>query len=133
VLPLITVAVLALLVTLEIIYRVIKHSDTLAISTSVVNGVSVAWFLLLTILNRKTRFATWLVCPSLTALSYYYLTFVDYDSSSATIFYKVIVGITMTFLYLVLLNESWVVSTIVYVPFLIYFMYVTGKNMVENT
>lgn len=72
------------------------------------------------------------MCPSLTALSYYYFTFVDYDQSSSTIFYKVIVGITMTFLFLVLLNESWFISTIVYVPFLAYFMVVTGEVMVKN-
>lgn len=132
VLPIITSAVLVLFVVLEIIYRGVKHTGSLAISTSIVNGCSVVWFLLLSILNLKTRVASWLVCPSLTALSYYYVAFVDYDSSSATIFYKVIVGITMTFLYLVLLNESWLISTIVYIPFLVYFMHVTGNDMVEN-
>jgi hypothetical protein len=126
VLPIITTAILVLLVVLEIIYRAVKHSNSLSITTSIVNGVSVLWFLILTFLNRKTRIATWLVCPSLTAFSYYYFAFVDYDSSSATIFYKVIVGITMTFLFLVLLNESWIISTVVYVPFLVYFMHKTG-------
>ena len=109
-----------------------KHSDSLSISTSVVNAVAVAWFLFLTFLNRKKRVATWLVCPSLIAFSYYYFAFVDYDGSSGTIFYKVIVGITMTFFFLVILNEFWLFSTIVYIPFLCYFMYVTGNNMVES-
>ena len=132
VLPVITLAALALLITLEVIYRAVQKSNSYSMSTSIVNGVAVAWFLFLTILNRKTKVATWLVCPSLIAYSYYYFAFVDYDNSNTTIFYKVIVGITMTFFFLVILNESWLISTIVYIPFLCYFMYVTGNSVVEN-
>ena len=132
VLPIITLAALALLITLEVIYRVVQKSNSYPMSTTIVNGVAVAWFLFLTILNRKTKVATWLVCPSLIAYSYYYFAFVDYDNSNTTIFYKVIVGITMTFFFLVILNESWLISTLVYIPFLCYFMYVTGNSMVEN-
>lgn len=83
-------------------------------------------------MNTKSKLATWLVCPSLTAFSYYYFAFVDYDSSSTTIFYKVIVGITMNFMFLVLLNESWIISTVVYVPFLVYFMFKTGNDIVDH-
>jgi hypothetical protein len=132
ILPIITVAVAALLVAIEVIYRVVKHSDALSLTTSIVNGSTLAWFILLTILNRRTRVATWLVCPSLTAFSYYYFAFVDYDGSDASIFYKVIVGISMTFFYLVVLNESWVFSTSVYIPFLVYFMLITGNDMIVN-
>lgn len=121
-----------LLVVLEVIYKTKKYSASLSKTTSIVNGVSVAWFLFLTILNRKTQVATWFVCPSLTALSYYYFAFVDYDGSNVSIFYKVIVGISMTFFFLVVLSESWIISTLVYAPFLSYFMWKTGKDMIES-
>lgn len=101
----IVAAISVLLITLEIIFRAVKHSDSYPISTTIVNAATLAWFIVLTLLNKKTRIASWLVCPSLTAFSYYYFTFVDYDGSSATIFYKVIVGISMTFFFLVILNE----------------------------
>jgi len=71
-----------------------------------------------------------MVCPSLIAYAYYYFAFVDYDSSNTSIFYKVIVGITLTFFFLVILNEFWLLSTLIYIPFLSYFMYVTGNDMV---
>ena len=98
--------------------------------THVVNGVAVVVFFLLWLLVKYFAICTWFVCPLLTAYAYYYFAFVDYDGSVVSIYYTLIVGITSTFFILVIFNEAWLLSTVIYAPLLAYYMYKTGEDMV---
>lgn len=98
--------------------------------THYVNGGATIIFMLLWLLCRKFVIFTWFVCPILTAFAFYYFAIVDYDGSIVSIYYTLIVGITCTFFILVVFNESWLLSTIVYAPLLAYYMHKTGKDMV---
>ena len=99
------------------------------------HGVNVACtilYLLLWLILKRSYVATYFVCPLLTAYSFYYFAFVDYDGSSLSIYYTMIVGITSSFFILIIFNESWLLSTLVYSPLVSYYMYKTGIDMVGN-
>lgn len=115
----------ALLIVLDIMEE--YNGDT---GTHIVNGVSVLVFFLLWILVHKFAICTWFVCPLLTAYSFYYFAIVDYDETAVSIYYTLIVGITSTFFILVIFNEAWLLSSLVYAPLLAYYMHKTGKDMV---
>ena len=99
-------------------------------ATHIVNIVAVVIFFLLWLTVKYFHFCTYLVCPLLTAYAYYYFAMVDYDGSVVSIYYTLIVGITSTFFILIIFNEAWLLSTVVYAPLLGYYMYKTGEDMV---
>ena len=98
--------------------------------THIVNGSAVFIFFMLWLLVRKFAICSWFVCPMMTAFAFYYFAMVDYDGSTVSIYYTMIVGITSTLFILVMFNESWLLSTIVYAPCLAYYMYKTREDMV---
>lgn len=85
---------LALLITVEVVYRQIDDSQH-KVATTIVNAVSVGWFFTLTILTRCCISISNLVCPSLVALLFYYIIWIDYDAVNTSIYYKTVVGITI--------------------------------------
>ena len=97
--------------------------------THIVNGGGVFVFFLLWVLIRKFAICSWFVCPLLTAFAFYYFAIVDYDGTAISIYYTMIVGITSSLFILVMFNESWLLSTIVYAPLLAYYMYKTGDDL----
>ena len=98
-------------------------------ATHIVNGCGVFVFFLLWVLIRKFAICSWFVCPLLTAFAFYYFAIVDYDGTAISIYYTMIVGITSSLFILVMFNESWLLSTIVYAPLLAYYMYKTGDDL----
>lgn len=132
VMPMITMACLTLLICIEILYRGFELGD-LSAATTIINATSVLWFAFLTCTTRRWIKFTWLVCPSLIALVFYYLIWVDYDSVNASIYYKTVLGITVCFFLLVVFNEVWLLSTLAYAPFAVYFMHKTGDDMLRGT
>lgn len=132
VLPLITAALTVLLIAIEVIYRIYEQGE-IEIATSVVNSVAVSWFGLLTVFSRCKQNLTRLVCPSLIALVFYYVTWIDYDTVNVSIYYKTVLGITICFFLLVVFNEAWLVTTLVYSPFAVYFMYKSGQDMLQDS
>ena len=131
VLPLITFATIALLVAIEVIYRVLKMAEPNDVTT-IVNSCAVAWFIFLTLVSRCYVWMTKLVCPTLIALVFYYIIWVEYDEIMVTIFYKTMVGITILFFLLVIFNEAWLLTCLVYWPFVCYFMYKSGEDMLRD-
>lgn len=120
-----TITLIALTLALELLYRVYEYGelDSKTITTTtIVNVVAVVIYLILTFMMRCTIVASWFVCPTLTALTYYYFAFVDYDATDVSIYYSTIAGITVTFFLLIVFNEVWLFSTIVYAPMLVIFM-----------
>ena len=97
--------------------------------THIVNGGGVFVFFLLWVLIRKFAICSWFVCPLLTAFAFYYFAIVDYDGTAISIYYTMIVGITSSLFILVMFNESWLLSTVVYAPLLAYYMYKTGDDL----
>jgi len=69
------------------------------------------------------------VCPFLTIYVFYYLAFLDYDSANTGIFYSLVVAVAACYYLLVIFNETWLISTGVFAPQLIYFLWRTGNNM----
>jgi hypothetical protein len=100
--------------------------------THIVNGAATFVFFVLWLLVRKYAVCSWFVCPLLTAYAFYYFAMVDYDGSVVSIYYTMIVGITSTYFILVVFNESWLLSTVVYAPLLGYYMWKTGEDMVGD-
>ena len=120
---------LILLTSGLIVLDVMEYIETNT-TTHIVNGSAVAIFFLLWVFVQKFATSSWFVCPMLTALAFYYFAMVDYDGSVIAIYYTMIVGITTTLFILVIFNESWLLSTIVYGPMLGFYMYKTGEDMV---
>lgn len=131
VLPLVTFATIALLVAIEVIYRVLEMAEA-SMTTTIVNSCTVGWFIFLTVFSRCWSWLTKLVCPSLIALVFYYIIWVEYDKIMVTIFYKTMVGVTILFFLLVIFNEAWFLTCIVYWPFMCYFMYKSGEDMLRE-
>lgn len=98
--------------------------------THYVNLASALGFLILWLLVKRVFFFTMLVCPLLTCLAFYYFAMVDYDGSTASIYYTTIVGITSSLFLLIVFSEQWFISTLTYAPLLTYYMWKTGKDMV---
>lgn len=94
-------------------------------------AVTILWIVLWFILKRSFA-STYFVCPVLTAYSFYYFAFVDYDGSSLSIYYTMIVGITSSYFILIIFNEFWLLSSLVYSPMVCYYMYKTGIDMVGS-
>ena len=128
-LPVIAFGLLSLLITIEIVYRGAKLGNLLS-RTSIINAVAVVFFITLNIVNRRNHiYPSWLVCPGLNAFIFYYVDFVDYDGSDLSILYKMVLGITLSFFLLIFFSEQWLISTIVYIPFMVTFMWRSGKIM----
>ncbi len=84
--PIIATMLLVLAATLEIMYRALSYGE-ISISTSIINwGVFVS-FVVLSIVVRKLIFTSFLICPLLTGLAFYYFAFLEFDNNEATIFY----------------------------------------------
>ena len=98
--------------------------------THVINIACTVLYLVLWLLIKRTHAAAYFICPILTAYAFYYFAFVDYDGSSLSIYYTMIVGITSSFFILIIFNESWVISSMVYSPLVCFYMFKTGKDMV---
>jgi hypothetical protein len=64
-------------------------------------------------------------------MTYYYFAVIDYDGTVTSIYYSLVVGITTTFFILITFNESWLVSTVVYSPCLVFYMEKTGEDLVD--
>ena len=111
-----------------IVLDVLEQFDS-EMMTHIVNGSGVFVFFLLWVLVRKYAICSWFVCPLLTAFAFYYFAIVDYDGTAISIYYTMIVGITSSLFILVMFNESWLLSTVVYAPLLAYYMYKTGDDM----
>ena len=112
-----------------VVLDVLEHFDA-DLTMHIVNGSAVAVFFLLWLLVRKFAIFSWFICPMLTAFAFYYFAIVDYDGSVVSIYYTMIVGITSTLFILVIFNESWLLSTVIYAPALGYYMWKTGEDMV---
>ena len=117
--------------TLVVLDKVVKTYEG-DLTTHIVNGAAVVIFFLLWLFVRKFTICSWFVCPLMTAYAFYYFAIVDYDGSIVSIYYTLIVGITSSFFILVIFNESWLLSSVVYAPLLSYYMWKTGEDMVGD-
>ena len=70
--------------------------------THVINIACTVLYLVLWLLIKRTHAAAYFICPILTAYAFYYFAFVDYDGSSLSIYYTMIVGITSSFFILII-------------------------------
>lgn len=122
------------MVVITVAVFVLGSNEEYAQSTTT-HGVNIACtllFLVLWLILKRSYVAAYFVCPVLTAYCFYYFAFVDYDGSSLSIYYTMIVGITSSFFILIIFNESWLLSVLVYSPMVSYYMYKTGIDMVGN-
>lgn len=123
---------MVLTVGLGVLEMVAEHIYKANINTHFVNATAAVLFFLIWLFVRKFIIFSWFVCPLLTAFTFYYFAMVDYDGSVVSIYYTLIVGITSTFFILVIFNESWMLSTVVYAPLLAYYMKKTGDDMIVD-
>jgi len=75
--PVITVMLFLMSLVSEIIYRGIGYAE-ITIYTSIINWAVTALFLAMCFLVRRFIFFSWLVCPLLTLLAFYYFAFIDF-------------------------------------------------------
>lgn len=128
-LPVILAMAICLTAALEVAYRGMSVGE-IEMGTSIVNVVTVVILLGLTIAVRFRFEASYLVNPTLTAFTYFYLSMVDYDGVNVSVYYSVIVGITVSYFLLTIFNEMWLLSLITYAPLLAWFMWKTGEDMI---
>lgn len=122
-LPVVTFALALISVMIEINLRMAfdqELRETRYIST--INWSSLTLFCIITCLHRRWATLHIFVCPLLTALTFLYVCYLDYDYTMGSIYYSIIVGFTISFFVLVIFNESWIMSTMVYSVFLSYSM-----------
>lgn len=77
--PIIATLLLILAVIMEILYRALDFGKISNV-TSGINWGAFSIFIILSFIIRKKHmvWSSWLVCPLLTLLAYYYFAFVDY-------------------------------------------------------
>jgi len=131
IMPVVTLTMLLLSLMMEYFQRNLGTKVITELTTTV-NWLAVLIFLALTLSLRRCAPAAWFVCPTLTALTFYYFAVVDYDGTQTSIYYTMIVGITVSFFILSVFNEVWLISAAVYTPLLAYYMWKTGRDMVGN-
>jgi hypothetical protein len=78
--PVVTMTMFILAFLLELMARRMGKEIITELTTTV-NWLSVLVFLALTLSLRKCAPAAWFVCPTLTALTFYYFAVVDYDGT----------------------------------------------------
>jgi hypothetical protein len=115
VMPVIAFTAFLLFASLEVLYRLLEMGQVDAMN-SLVNGSCVALLILLAILVRCWYGFCCLVNPVLTCFALYFIAELDYDGVNVSIYYSVVVGITISFFFLVYFNEIWLVSTVIYAP-----------------
>src|SRR5947208_11974210 len=76
--PILTLIILCLSITIECLYRAGKYGD-ITILTSCINWGAFLAFIVLSILVRYVWYASWLICPILTSLTFYYFAYIDYE------------------------------------------------------
>lgn len=77
--PIIAVLLLILAIVMEIMYRALDYGKISNVTTGINWGVFGAFVILSFIIRKKHMvWSSWLVCPLLTILAYYYFAFVDY-------------------------------------------------------
>ena len=88
--PVITMMLLLLAASLEAVYRFMDLGVEFELPTyiSLVNWIFLLVFILMTVLHSRWFWMQALVCPSLTALLFLYLSFVDYDYTMGSIYYS---------------------------------------------
>ena len=122
-LPVVTFALALISVMIEINFRMAFDQELRQTSyISTINWSSLTLFCIITCLHRRWATLHILVCPLLTALTFLYVCYLDYDYTMGSIYYSIIVGFTISFFVLVIFNESWIMSTMVYSVFLSYSM-----------
>jgi hypothetical protein len=100
-----------------VIYRGLKLADPngeLSWITSVVNWGYLVLFIVLSLLIRRWTWPSWLVCPLLTLLVFYYFAFVDFQRTAAVLYFTLVIAFTTAFLFVVIFNEQWIVSTLAF-------------------
>ena len=95
-------------------------------NVTLVNIGALIVFGLLSCLVRISHTASWFVCPIITALSFYYFAWLDFDAENISSNYTMAVGVSVCFFILIVFNEVWLISTAVYTPLLAYYMWKMG-------
>jgi hypothetical protein len=119
--PVIALTAFLLVASLEALYRLFDMGEISEMNT-IVNGSFAVALILLALLVRCWYGFCCLVNPVLTCFALYFIAELDYDGVNVSIYYSVVVGTTVSFFFLVYFNEIWLVSTLVYAPFMGYLM-----------
>lgn len=131
-LPILTGLFLLLSLGLEVIYRLnFFNAGELTLTTTIVNWTITLIFFILSFLIRKFNYVHWLVCPLLTAFTFYYVTFNDYEGSVMGIFTTSCFGLTALLYIQVMFSEVWLLSTLTFAPLISFYMYKTSQSLKE--
>ena len=103
-----------------------ESSESLAASVNYVNIGMTIFFGLLTWLVRCSTLATWFICPSITAIAFYYFAFLEHSAGDVASIFSIVVAMSTIFFILILFNEVWLISTSVYAPLLAFYMHKMG-------
>ena len=90
-----------------------------------VNQINILAILLLAGISLGVRYshkATWLVSPLLTGICFYYFSWVDFDPQTVTQVFTSLIAVSCAFFIAVLFNETWLISTALYLPMLGFYM-----------
>jgi hypothetical protein len=114
-LPIITMMLFALSMTMEIFYRILFHEDQISLVTSIINWSIFGIFLIMSIIERYIYWTSIFVNPLLQFFSYYYLTYIDFDDLSDGLiyfwyffflpFYRVLIAISTAYFILMFFND----------------------------
>ena len=86
-LPIVTTMLLFLAGTLEVMYRVLRMG-TLPEYLSIVNWACIGTLLFVSIFHSRCTSLQKLICPLLTAMTFLYVSFIDYDYTMGSIYYS---------------------------------------------
>lgn len=83
-------------------------------------------------LVRFSTIAQWFICPALTCLAFYFFAFLDFNEGSVATVFTIVVAINTTYFILVIFNEVWLISAVVYAPLLAQYMLKMGDGFAKD-
>ena len=84
----------------------------------------------LTCLVRCSHVACWFVSPLLTVMCFFYLSILEYEPENVSPKFAVVAAISVSYFITTIFNEVWLISTVVYLPLVAYYMATLGKDYV---
>lgn len=81
---------------------------------------------------RFSPIAQVFTCPAVTGLAFYFFAFLDFNEGSVATVFTIVVAINTVYFILVIFNEVWLISTVVYAPLLAQYMWKLGEGFAKN-
>ena len=113
--------------------RTRANVSTLESHVGQVNMLFCALLIVISCLVRCTHVACWFVSPLLTIMAFFYFTFVDFEQENVSRTFTVVACISVSYFITVIFGEVWLISTVVYLPLVAFYMAELGQGYIAES